>query len=494
MRIFVLSLVLAVLASAQPLPRATPESQGVSSAAIQGLVDEFESRQLGLHSLIIVRHGRIIAEGWWAPFAPEEPHMLFSLSKSFTSTAIGLLQAEGKLSIDDPVVKFFPESLPPEPSANLRAMRVRDLLRMTTGQHQTDAENIRIMGPVAEGDPIKLFLATPVPHKPGTHWFYNSHATFMLSAIVQKVTGQTLRDYLVPRIFEPLGISAPEWDATPGGYSFGASGLHLRTEDIAKFGQLYLQRGEWQGRRLIPAAWIDEATAAQTANGSNPDSDWDQGYGYQFWRCVPGFYRADGAMGQYCIVMPQHDTVIAINAGTRDMTAIMKVLWRRLLPELRPAPLAEDSAAASTLRARLAALAQPLVKGAAHSPLAAEVTGRRYLISPADNPVGLESFSLISPGGGKFEINLRIRGQDITLPIGHGGWLKTTAPWGPTGSPQPVATSGAWTADDTFTFNAYYYRTPNIEGLLLKFAGTEAAIVATSSTSAPLQLTGRRQE
>lgn len=486
-----LLLLLPFASAAAPLPRATPESQGVASAGIQAVVDELESRQLGLHSLVIVRRGHVIAEGWWAPYAPEEPHMLFSLSKSFTSTAIGMLQAEGKLSINDPVVKFFPDELPAEPSANLRGMRVRDLLRMTTGQHQPDIAPIRLM----EGtDPAtKAFLAAPVAHKPGTHWFYNSHATFMLSAIVTKVTGQSTRDYLVSRLFEPLGIPTPEWDATPQGYSLGASGLHLRTEDVAKFGQLYLQRGEWQGRRLVPAAWIDEATSAQTSNGSAPDGDWDQGYGYQFWRCVPGFYRADGAHGQYCIVMPQHDTVVAINSGTRDMGAVMKVLWRLLLPELRPGTLPENTTANAALRQRLASLAQPVEAGTANSPRAAEFLGKRFVVS-GTNQSGLESVMLERGADGTTFASARIRGRDIRIPVGHGSWRKSEAPWAPSGALQPVAASGGWTGDDTFAVSAYYYRTPWIQKLRLKFSGNEVAIESSSNLDQVTHLTGRVQQ
>ena len=301
-------------AASSALPRATPESQGISSTGIQAILDDADAKQYGVHSLMILRHGKVVAEGWWAPYAANEPHMLFSLSKSFTSTAIGLLQAEGKLNIHDKIVSFFPEDVPAEPSDNLKNMRLRDLLMMSTGQHKEDVDQIKIWDPTTTG--MKQFLAAPVKQKPGTLFYYNSPATFMLSATAQKITGQTLRDYLVPRLFEPLGIPTPEWDSTPQGINIGASGLHLRTEEIAKFGQLLLQRGEWEGRRLIPAEWIDLATSRQVSNGSAPDGDWDQGYGFQFWRCRHGVYRGDGANGQFCIVLPDQDAVIAMTAAS----------------------------------------------------------------------------------------------------------------------------------------------------------------------------------
>ena len=191
----------------------------------------------------------------------------------------------------DEVLKFFPDKAPEQPSKNLKEMRVRDLLCMSTG-HEAEPK----MPP--DGDWVKTFLAHPVPFKPGTHFRYNTPATFMQSAIVQKVTGQTVLEYLKPKLFDPLGIASPEWGANPQGITLGGYGLAARTEDIAKFGQLYLQKGQWQGKQLVPAAWVAQATARQTSNGSNPKSDWDQGYGYQFWRCRNGAFRGDGAKGQ----------------------------------------------------------------------------------------------------------------------------------------------------------------------------------------------------
>lgn len=458
-------------AAAASLPRATPESQGISSAGIQALLDDADTKQYGLHGIMILRHGQVVAEGWWAPYAATEPHMLFSLSKSFTSTAIGLLQAEGRINIHDKVLQYFPEDAPAELSENQKNLRIRDLLMMSTGQHKEDVDKINVMA--ADKSGTRQFLAAPVKQKPGTLFYYNSPATFMLSAIVQKVTGQTVRDYLIPRLFEPLGIPTPEWDVTPQGFNFGASGLHLRTEDIAKFGQLLLQRGEWNGRRLVPAEWVDQASARQVSNGSNPESDWDQGYGFQFWRCVPGFYRADGAFGQYCIVMPQHDTVVAINSGTSDMGGVMKMIWNKLLPELRAAAIPENREALANLAKRLANLSLPVTQGAATSPLAAKISGRQYSFEKNDST--LETASLDVAADGAVTLKARIFGQNESVTTGLGQWLKGTFPLTP-GSTQPVAVSGAWTADDTYTVQMAQYRTPFIATFRLKFSGDELTV------------------
>ncbi len=325
------------------LPRATPESQGVSTTAILEFIRTADRDVKSMHSFMLVRNGHVVAEAWWKPESAEKPHVLWSLSKSFTSTAVGLAVADGKLSIDDPVLKFFPDDAPAELSANLKAMRVRDLLTMSTG-HQ-DEVNLR-----SEANWIKAFLAHPVPHKPGTHFKYNTPATFMLSAIVQKVTGKKVVDYLGARLFEPLGIEQPKWDENPQGISLGGYGLYLKTEDIAKFGQLYLQNGVWNGKRLIPEEWIAQATSKQVSNGSDPTKDWDQGYGFQFWRCRHGAFRGDGKDGQFCIVLPEQNAVVAITANTGDMQAELNIVWDKLLPALagKPLPANEDAVAELT--------------------------------------------------------------------------------------------------------------------------------------------------
>ncbi len=205
-------------------------------------------------------------------------------------------------------------------------MRVRHLLSMSTGHAE---DTTRYLREEKDGNWVKAFLAQPVEYEPGTHFLYNSGATYMLSAIVQKLSGLKVVDYLRPRLFEPLGIENPRWETWPQGINTGGWGLNINTEDIARFGQLYLQSGMWHGQRLVPAAWIEEATARQVSNGSNPDSDWEQGYGYQFWRCRHNAYRGDGAFGQYCLVMPDQDAVLAITSGVSDMQAVLNVIWAR---------------------------------------------------------------------------------------------------------------------------------------------------------------------
>lgn len=446
---------------ATDLPRSSPESQGVSSEQVLAFVEAANRDIDALHSFMLVRHGHVVAEGWWSPYTADAPHSLYSLSKSFTSTAVGLAVAEGKLSLDDEVLKAFPDDGPSEPSANLKAMRVSDLLRMSTGQ---------------QGEPprtpdkawTKTFLEYPVLFKPGTHFLYNTSATYMLSAMVQKATGETVLDYLRPRLFDPLGIAGPTWEESPQGVTVGGYGLSIRTEDIARFGQLYLQKGKWQGKQLVPAAWVEAATARQTANGSNPASDWDQGYGYQFWRSRHGAYRGDGAFGQFCIVLPEEDAVIAITSGTKDMQAVLNLVWEKLLPAFQSAPLVANDEAAGKLKRLLADLSLPSPKSVGS---AAPVAGKKFVFAANDRK--LESITLESgEQGADVTLAVRMNGTEQRIACGQGAWRKGRLAWG-LFPERPVAVSGAWTGDNVYTAKLCFYETPFTVTLHLSFGADE---------------------
>ncbi len=451
-------------AESSALPRSTPEAQGISSAAILDFVTTADRQVDAMHSFMLVRHGNVVAEGWWSPYAANVPHSMYSLSKSFTSTAVGLAVADGKLSVDDEVLKFFPDEAPAAPGENLKAMRVRDLLTMNTGQHAEDVTkgfsfdtNVPL---------VKLFLSLPVAHKPGTHFWYNTPATFMESAVVQKVTGQTVFDFLKPRLFDPLGIENPSWEMKQQ-YTFGGSGLHIRTEDIAKFGQLFLQKGQWHGQQLVPAAWIDTATARQVSNGSNPNSDWEQGYGFNFWRCRHGVYRGDGAFGQFCIVMPEQDAVVAITSGTRDMQGILNLVWDKLLPALQPQPLPADEAADKKLSAALAGLTLHPQTGSGTPGAATKWAGKTFTFPANDQK--LESLALEFTGAdGPVTLVMRCNGTNQRIVCGNGSWTKGRMTYAALAE-QPVAVSGAWTANGVYTAKLGFYETPFCLTLELKF-------------------------
>lgn len=392
------------------LPRSTPEEQGVGSAALLGYVDALAESGQELHSLMVVRHGRVIAEGWWAPYRPELRHQLYSLSKSFTSTAVGLVVAEGKLSVDDPVTSFFPELLPPDVSDNLAAMRVRHLLTMTTGHTEEPPMWL-------ERDWMRGFLAAPVEKEPGTHFLYNTPATYMLSAIVQRLTGRTVLDYLRPRLFEPLGMTEASWGTSPEGVTLGGFGLNLTTESVARFGRLLLDKGVYAGKQLVPAEWIEAATARQVPNDNQDNVDWQQGYGYQFWQSRHG-YRADGAFGQFCLVLPEQDVNVITTAATYDMQKVLDVTWTTLLPALQgDVPLPPDEAADQRLRSRLAGLELPPPE--ASGTLPPGLAGTTYAVEPYRG-IGLSRIAFPA-GGGPATVEITV--QDTTGELVCGpGW------------------------------------------------------------------------
>jgi CubicO group peptidase (beta-lactamase class C family) len=444
---------------APELPRSTPEAQGIASSAIQAFLNAVEQKQLGVHSFVLVRHGHNVAEGWWKPYAPELPHSMFSVSKSFTSTAIGLAISEGLLSLDDLVISFFPEQVTPEIRENMGALQVRHLLSMSTG-HAEDT-----FGPVTrapDDDWVGAFLSTPITYEPGTHFVYNSGASFLLSAILQALTGQTLLDYLTPRIFQPLGIEAPYWQYNKRGISLGASGLHIRTNELARFGQLYLQKGIWHGQRLVPEAWIAEATRQHISNGDNPDSDWNQGYGFQFWRSRHHAYRADGAFGQYCVILPEHDALIAITSGTADMQAVLNAVWDHLLPGLNEDTLPEQPDAVHKLTGRLAQLALPLPPALDSTPAIAErISGRTIHLEP--NEFHLRELSFTFEQDSCTLKTLNENGEEQGITSGRTAWTPgTSAFWRYAAPSIPLLTAahGGWTDETTFVINCYYTETP----------------------------------
>ena len=456
------------------LPRSSPESQGISSSAILAFVEAVQDQIHELHSLILIRHGQVVAEGWWQPYAPEKLHMLFSLSKSFTSSAIGLAVGEGRLSIDDRVLSFFPEDIPAKISPTLAAMRVRHLLSMSTG-HAMDTTPLLFEG----GDNwIKTFLSLPVEHEPGTFFLYNTGATFMLSAIIQKITGMKLIDYLRPRLLEPLGIEDAWWEESPQGINMGGFGLNVKTEDIACFGQMYLQRGLWNGKQILSEAWVELASSKHISNGSDPNSDWAQGYGFQFWRCRHNAYRGDGAFGQYCIVMPEQDAVLAITSGVGDMQQPLNLVWDVLLPAMDAAALPENPAAQATLQTKLAGLALPPLVGESSSPIAAKVSGRDYSAEANDLQIEHICFEF---GESSFTAIFTASGKEHAITGSYGRWQD--------GSTSIIAinryfpekehrcvVSGVWTAESSFTITTRFYETPFYGTILVQFKDDHVAM------------------
>ena len=409
------------MSSSYKLPRSRPEAQGVASSSILAFVDAAESKEHELHSLIVLRHGQVIAEGWRSPYAPEFPHTLFSLSKSFASTAAGFAISEGFFSLDDAVISFFPNDLPEVISPNLEKMRVRHLLSMSVG-HSDD--NMGELAGREDGVYARGFLARPVPYEPGTHFLYNSSASYMISAIVQKTTGKTLIEFLNPRLFEPLGIDVPNWHNCPQGINLGGWGMSAKTEDIAKFGQLYLQKGFLDGKRILPEGWVEEATRSHVSNGDDPENDWNQGYGFQFWRCRNGAFRGDGAFGQYCVVMPEQHAVVAITSNVGNMGEVLNLVWEHLLPGMKASALPDNERDLQALEDRLASMEIATDAGVSTSEVTAKVSGNTYRFetNTEANPQGLESLK-VQFGSDKTLLTFKDALGEHEVSCGNGTWI-----------------------------------------------------------------------
>ncbi|TFD17998.1 serine hydrolase [Cryobacterium sp. TMT2-23] len=433
-----------------PLPRSTPEAEGMSSQAILDFVAAAEQLE-SLHSLMVVRHGRVVAEGWWHPYAAQHPHLMFSVSKSFTSTAIGLAIGEGRLTLDDLVVDLLPDDLPAQIDPHLAALSVRHLLTMTTG-HPTDTVSL---ADDSHGDNwARTILAQPLEFAPGSHYVYNSGASYLLSAILQRLTGERLFDYLTPRLFAPLGIVSATWQTCPRGIDAGGWGLSITTEQLATFGQLLLQRGEWNGTRLVAAEWIDEATSTQVdTSGTEHDVDGREGYGYQFWRNRPTGYRADGAFGQFCLVLPETDAVITLTSALPTAQRALDLVWEHLLPAFTDHPVPELK---TGLAETLASLTLPTVIGEPSSPTAARVAGIRFDFDDAE-----VTAATLEPG-----LLTIIRGGTARpIAFGHGEWVAS--------GDARVLASGAWVSPKTLVVRAHNVGTPFSRTYTLDF-GTDA--------------------
>ena len=462
------------------LPRSIPEAEGVSSEGILAFLEAAAASRNEFHSFMFLRHGKVIAEGWWNPYRPELKHTLYSTSKSFTSTAVGFAVSENRLTVNDKVISFFPEDLPDTISPYLADLTVKDLLMMSAGQDPDPTSRIV----VNDSNWVKAFLSIPIVNDPGTVFLYNSMATYMLSAIVQKVTGEKVIDYLKPRLFEPLAIEGMDWEVDPVGINTGGWGLRVKTEDMAKFGQLYLQNGMWNGKQILPVTWIEEATSFKIDNAPGApqsvkdSSEWAQGYCYQFWRSRYNAFRADGAFGQYIIVMPDQDAVIAIQAETPDMQDEINLVWQYLLPAIRDVNPTENSAMTGNLQQKLATLALPIPSKSAGSPVIAAISGKTFALKSNDSRMESLNFNFIED---ICRITLKEGGKDYEMNFGAGKWIEgeTTRPgpsllkWAKAHNvglpPEKIAGSYSWKDDSTLELILRYIESPHSERIICKF-------------------------
>ena len=342
-----------------PRAQASPELEAGFSEMIDSVVASFSDmtnwqRIVNLHSIMVVKDGKVVEEKYFGEWTAEKPHPMFSVSKTFTAAAVGIAIDEGLLSLTDKVAEYFPDK---KVEGNPCNATVEDLLMMAGGHDTDPSADVLVIDPQSRSSYIKegaeiadIFFNHPFVHKPGELFVYNSLGTYILSAIITKLSGESLLDYLTPRLFEPLGIEKPVWEADKYGINAGGWGLELKTEDMAKMGLLLLQNGKLGRKQLIPAKWVEAMSSkhiecapagvrieeAEEVCGIPAEiNDWRQGYCYQMWRCVPeGSFRADGAGGQFILVLPSKSAVVIMTSWTGNLQRELDLVWEYIYPNL----------------------------------------------------------------------------------------------------------------------------------------------------------------
>ena len=309
--------------------------------SLEGFVEETIRKKLDLYHVVVRQHNEIVGKFDWRENRRDDIH---SVSKSFLSIAIGMAVDEGILSLDEKPAEIFKDKLPENPSPNLMEMTIRDMIMMATGhdkfilQGYSAQDDRPVRDAIENDDWVEYALQFEVPHKPGTYWKYNNFGPYLVSVIIQDRVGEKLTQWLKPRLFTPLGIRNPQWLESVKGYTLGCGGLHLSTEELTRFGQLLLNKGQWEGRQLVSAEWINVATSNLISNkieGKVQHPDDCAGYGYFFWRCARDeAYCGHGYGGQRIFVLPNHDACIAITAHEFNSGAVSDAVWNNIVPQL----------------------------------------------------------------------------------------------------------------------------------------------------------------
>ena len=453
--------------SSASLPRSAPSAQGVDAAGIDGLLDAVDTAGIELHSLMVLRHGHVVAEGWWAPYAPDLKHLVYSLSKTFTSAAAGLAIGEGRFGLDDRMVDHFPDLVPSDLDDRYSRYLVRHALSMSSG-HEAEALDRAVEAAEGRGgDLLAGFFAVPPEREPGSVFAYNQPTVYGVGRLVARTTGGGLLAYLQPRLLDPLGIDEAQWMMI-GDVEMGFSGLHLRTESLAKAGQLVLDGGRWGDEQILDPAWVATATSVQTRNdtgdrapGGDEPIDWRQGYGFQYWMGRHGF-RGDGAYGQFILVWPEEDAVVVTTAETVDMAGLLDLLTTHLVSAMSGSGAPEADAELAERLAGLA-LAVPSDSGA---PFEGEFEIVADALPPgpftSGGPVpGARSVAVVPRADGW---SLRVRGADadVALPVGRGAWAAGEWPASADGlDAVPFRSSGGVAADGSWHAELRMIQTPH---------------------------------
>lgn len=470
--------------------RVTPESVGISSKAINHLLDRLESGYTEPHGLMIMRGGKVAAEGWWTPYAPGIRHGLQSHTKTYAATAVGIAYTEGLVKLDERIIDIFPEEAPENPSENLKKLTVHNVLSMGCGMKTMPRPTV---------DWIRDFLAIPVEDVPGTTYMYNSTGSTLLGAIVRKKTGLGLIDYLKPRLFDKIGIDASNLRCycMPDGMEIGGGGMYATTEDNLRLLKLYADGGVWEGERILAEDYVAKATTLQNESWTEervnpPAKDNFVGYGYQIWMCRPeGVYRADGAMGQFTIVVPDRDMIIAITENAAGSTGgvapqqTLDYMWEFLdmIPKGKGEAIEANEEEQNALKKRLANLSLAKPAYAPYSPIKEEICGKVYDVCDGSMnfgdlsgvfmggnriPEGISCFSLTFDGD-ITTINYEQEGKAEKIQVATNGSYCDNVIG--TNLIKRVLASGAWVKENVFRVNLRWIETTSAREYDFTFEG-----------------------
>ena len=497
-QILLLLALLPLLLAAQTgdIPRSTPAAEGISTQAVINMMDSLMAlAECDIHHVMVVRHGKVVAELHPAPFRAEDSHTLYSASKTFTSLAVGCAIDDNLLRLDDRVMTFFPDKRSVKVSDNMAAMTVRDLLMMASGVKPDWTMRNNSL------DWVKDWLAKPVEDKPGSLFQYDSMCTFMLSAIVQRVTGYTMLEYLQKKLFAPMHITVADWETSPDGINTGGWGLRVQAETMAKLGLLLLNKGEWNGEQLVSADFVTAACSRLIDGGAKetvPPTDGNQGYGYQVWQSKwPGSFRADGAMGQYAVVVPQEDLVVVILGMKLYGHEELACIWNQLMPGLKPQPLKPENKLQKKLENLCSKASLKLPQGKNESKKREiDLSYKRLILDT--NQHGYKWLAVVPDGKNHRLFMIKHDdGSEERFEMGYGQWLYSQLSGFPVYSINSInrmqgfangftaATAYAWTSPTTIEVRVHYVDWISGTTFVIDFEKLEVTICDTYPTSKP---------
>ena len=457
----------------------SPESVGIPSQAILNFLQRIDAERICMHGFLLVRHNQIAAEGYWAPWSADRKHRMYSVSKSFVSLAVGMMIDEGRLTLEDQVASYFPDKVPAQLHPWLADSTVRDLLMMSTAHSSTSYTR-------DDPDWVWTFFNRAPSHPPGAIFAYDTAATVVLTALVERLAGMPFLDYMRPGFLDRIGFSADAWCVrTPEGVSWGGSGVMCTLRDLAKVALACMNDGRWGDEQVLPAAYVAAATAKQIDNALRGN----YGYGYQIWREQENGFSFRGMGSQYAICFPDKDFLFACIADTQGApagSAIPTVMQEELYPHLADAPLLADQAAQAKLSATIERLAVLPLPGNSAAPVAAKVDGAWYTL--AENPMGITRMRLFFHGDRGVWEYTNEQGDNV-LHFGMGRVLSGKFPqrnyFGPQigvipGIEYDCLASAAWVDGQTFNLEVYITDI-HLGGLRISFAfkGEEIGIFMT---------------